>query len=46
MPFGSMVNFMIKWAIAAIPALVILSLLGLFVSIFFAGIFGGMSSSH
>jgi len=29
MPFGSMVIFMVKWAIASIPALLILSLLGL-----------------
>ncbi|MDQ7002438.1 MAG: hypothetical protein Q9N02_07090 [Ghiorsea sp.] len=28
MSFGSMVIFMIKWAIAAIPALIILSILG------------------
>ncbi len=28
MTFGSMVVFMIKWAIAAIPALIILSILG------------------
>jgi hypothetical protein len=29
MSFGSMVIFMVKWAIASIPALLILSLLGL-----------------
>ena len=28
MSFGSMVVFMIKWAIAAIPALIILSAIG------------------
>lgn len=28
MPFMSMVNFMVKWAIAAIPALIILIVLG------------------
>ena len=28
MPFGSMVTFMVKWAIASIPALLILGLLG------------------
>lgn len=28
MPFGSMVTFMIKWAIAAIPAFIILTILG------------------
>ncbi|MEW6385200.1 MAG: hypothetical protein AB1514_14770 [Pseudomonadota bacterium] len=30
MPFWSMVNFMVKWAIAAIPAFIILIILGLF----------------
>lgn len=28
MPFGSMVSFMVKWALASIPALIILSLFG------------------
>jgi len=28
MPFGSMVRFMVKWAIASIPAVIILYLLG------------------
>jgi hypothetical protein len=28
MPFGSMVRFMVKWAIASIPALIILAVLG------------------
>jgi uncharacterized membrane protein YdjX (TVP38/TMEM64 family) len=28
MPFGSMVVFMVKWAIASIPALIILTVLG------------------
>ena len=30
MPFGSMVVFMVKWALAAIPALMILALIGWF----------------
>jgi hypothetical protein len=30
MPFSSMVAFMIKWAIATIPAMIILFLLGAF----------------
>ena len=30
MPFGSMVVFMIKWAIATIPAAIILFILGAF----------------
>ena len=28
MPFGSMVGFMIKWTLAAIPAFLILSIVG------------------
>jgi hypothetical protein len=39
MPFGSMVGFMVKWAIASIPAIIILFLLG-FV---FAGILTAMT---
>lgn len=40
MPFTSMVVFMIKWVIASIPALIILSLLfGLF-SLLFGGLIG------
>ena len=31
MPFGSMVEFMVKWAIASIPAFIILFLIGLLV---------------
>lgn len=38
MPFWSMVTFMVKWAIAAIPAIIILVVLGVAI----AGIFGGM----
>lgn len=42
MPFLSMVVFMIKWAIASIPAIIILTLLfGLFTMIF-GGMMGGM----
>ena len=32
MPFGSMIAFMVKWAFAAIPALLILGIVGFFVS--------------
>lgn len=40
MPFWSMVSFMVKWSIAAIPALIILTLIGVFVvSIFAGGVF-------
>ena len=31
MPFWSMVSFMVKWAIASIPALIILFMLGAFI---------------
>lgn len=40
MPFMSMVVFMVKWAIAAIPAIIILSLLG----VMLAGVLGGLGS--
>ena len=36
MPFGSMVQFMVKWAIASIPAFIILFLIGMMVM----GVFG------
>ena len=32
MPFGSMVQFMVKWAIASIPAFIILFLIGFMVA--------------
>lgn len=38
MPFMSMVVFMVKWAIAAIPALIILSIL----AVLLMGILGGL----
>jgi hypothetical protein len=38
MPFGSMVGFMVKWAIASIPAMIILFIIG---AIIF-GIFGSL----
>jgi hypothetical protein len=47
MPFGSMVVFMVKWAIAAIPALIILALIGVFAAGILTGIFsGGTHQSH
>lgn len=42
MPFGSMVFFMVKWAIASIPAFLILILLGALISAVLGGIFGGL----
>ena len=44
MPFISMVIFMVKAAIAAIPALIILMLLGVMATIVFCGIIGGTFS--
>lgn len=40
MPFGSMVGFMVKWAIAAIPALIILAVLWGFITMIAAAIVG------
>lgn len=45
MPFGSMVAFMVKWAIAAIPAIVILSVVGFVISTVFFGVIGGIFGS-
>ena len=42
MPFGSMVIFMIKWAIASIPAAIILFLIASVFAVVFGGIFSGM----
>lgn len=39
-PFGSMVNFLVKGAIAVIPAIIILAILGAFLTFVFAVIFG------
>lgn len=39
-PFGSMVNFMVKGAIAVIPAVIILAILGAVLTFVFAAIFG------
>ena len=40
-PFWSMVVLMIKWAVAAIPALIVLLVIGSVVSMVMAAIFGG-----
>lgn len=45
MPFLSMVVFMVKWAIASIPALLILFFLGSLLMGIFGG-FAGMSFHH
>jgi hypothetical protein len=44
MPFGSMVIFMVKWAFAAIPAVLILIAVGFLGSALLAGIAGGVSN--
>jgi len=41
MPFWSMVIFMVKWAVASVPALVILAILFLLVIGLTSGMFGG-----
>jgi hypothetical protein len=43
MPFASMVVFMVKWAIAAIPAMIILGVLWWLVMAVLFGISDGMS---
>jgi hypothetical protein len=40
-PFWSMVVLMVKWAVAAIPAIIILLVIGAVVSMAMAAIFGG-----
>ncbi len=45
MPFFSMVRFMVKWAIAAIPAFLILMILGALFSSVILGLFSGIGSS-
>ena len=40
-PFWSMVVLMVKWAVAAIPALIVLLVIGAVVSMVMAAIFGG-----
>jgi hypothetical protein len=46
MPFMSMVIFMIKWAIASIPAIIILTILFMIIGGIFGGLIGGMGMSH
>tara|TARA_Y100001970_G_C13935414_1_gene700430 strand:- start:212 stop:472 length:261 start_codon:yes stop_codon:yes gene_type:complete len=40
MPFGSMVKFMIKWALASVPAIFIIFFVGLLFSMIFFSFFG------
>ena len=41
MPFLSMVIFMVKWAIASIPAIIILMVIGAVIAGVLGGLFGG-----
>ncbi len=41
MPFGSMVSFMIKWTLAAIPALLILAICGALLAALLGGLLSG-----
>ena len=42
MPFMSMVTFMVKWAFATIPAIIIISVIVMAVSAFFGGAVAGL----
>lgn len=42
MPFWSMVVFMVKWAIASIPAIIILVVIGAMIAGFMGGLLGGL----
>lgn len=42
MPFGSMVTFMVKWAIAAIPAVIILFIVFAIAGAMLGGMFAGL----
>jgi len=44
MSFGSMVVFMIKWSIAAIPAMMILGFIGAIIGVIFGGMFAGLAA--
>jgi hypothetical protein len=43
MPFGSMIKFMVKWAIASVPALIILMVLGAVAWAVLLGFFGSLA---
>ena len=46
MPFWSMVRFMIKWAVASIPAIIVLMLLFSVLTAVVSGLLGGMGMEH
>ncbi len=45
MSFGSMVIFMIKWSIAAIPAMIVLGIIFALVTAVLGGVIGGLMSN-
>jgi hypothetical protein len=45
-PFWSMVVLLVKWALAAIPAMIILLVIGTILSMIAAAFFGGMGGWH
>ena len=45
-PFWSMVVLMVKWALAAIPAIIILIVIGSVLSMILGALFGGTFSWH
>ncbi len=42
MPFGAMVGLMVRWALASIPALLILGLVGAVIAAVLGGVLGGL----
>jgi len=45
-PFLSMVVLLVKWALAAIPAMIILIIIGMVLSMVVGAMFGGMFGWH
>lgn len=45
-PFWSMVVLLVKWALAAIPAMIILIVIGTILSMIVSAFFGGMGGWH
>ena len=45
-PFWSMVVLLVKWSLAAIPAMIILISIGVAISLVLGALFGGMGGWH
>lgn len=45
-PFMSMVVLLVKWALAAIPAMIILIIIGMVLSMILGAMFGGIYGWH